>query len=308
MSDKAGRVVFIGNIPYGLTEEQIVEQFSTVGHVLNFRLVYDNETGKPKGFGFAEYADTDSAASAVRNFNNFEIQGRTLRVDYSHVGGKSEETTSDQHNTQQPPPQMQPQNGYPPPLPGNLPPLPPGVELPPNMTCPDAISQTLSTLQPAQLLDILSQMKGLVMGDPAKATELLKQAPQLSYAIFQALLLLGLVDTSVLTSVVEQSQKPSQAPPQQPIPPRPTPAYQTPQTYPPYGQMPTQMQVSTPPLPQQFQPSPVQNPTPQPPPQQQTEQEKLVQQVLAMSQQQIDSLPPGDRLQIMALRQQLRGW
>jgi hypothetical protein len=87
----------------------------------------------------------------------------------------------------------------PPPPPQNnssLPPLPIGADLPPGLSCPDAISRTLNTLPPAQLLDILSQMKTLTTTDPAKATELLRQAPQLSYAIFQALLLMGLVTTT----------------------------------------------------------------------------------------------------------------
>ena len=42
----------------GLSEEQIIDIFSSAGRVLNFRLVYDKETGRPKGFGFAEYPDT----------------------------------------------------------------------------------------------------------------------------------------------------------------------------------------------------------------------------------------------------------
>jgi cleavage stimulation factor subunit 2 len=40
-----------------LTEEQITEIFSGAGRVKNFRLVYDRETGRPKGFGFAEFPD-----------------------------------------------------------------------------------------------------------------------------------------------------------------------------------------------------------------------------------------------------------
>lgn len=44
------------------TEEQIIEIFSTVGKVLNFRLVYDKETGRPKGFGFAEFPDPGRTA------------------------------------------------------------------------------------------------------------------------------------------------------------------------------------------------------------------------------------------------------
>lgn len=41
----------------GLTEEQITDIFAGAGRVLNFRLVYDRETGRPKGFGFAEFPD-----------------------------------------------------------------------------------------------------------------------------------------------------------------------------------------------------------------------------------------------------------
>ena len=255
--------------------------------MLSSRLVYDNETGRPKGFGFAEFIDTDSASSAVRNLNHYEIMGRELRVDFSHVGGKHDAAPTG-YNTQQQPP-AQPPNGYQPPPVGGLPPLPPGTDLPPNITCPDEISKILSTFPPAQLLDILSQMKGLVMGDPTKATELLKQAPQLSYAIFQALLLMGLVDTSVLGSVVEEAQQPTQPPPQ---------------PYPPYPQ-PGQMHVPTLPVHNQpYQPPPIK----QPPPRQGQNQEELIKQVMALSPQQIDALPPADRAQVMALRQQLRGY
>lgn len=45
------------------------------------RLVYDRETGKPKGYGFCEYQDQETALSAMRNLNCYEIGGRTLRVD-----------------------------------------------------------------------------------------------------------------------------------------------------------------------------------------------------------------------------------
>ena len=49
----------------GLSEEQIIEIFSSAGKVLNFRLVYDRETGKPKGFGFAEYPDAGEIVEFV---------------------------------------------------------------------------------------------------------------------------------------------------------------------------------------------------------------------------------------------------
>ena len=45
-----------------------------------FRLVYDRETGKPKGYGFCEYQDIETAQSALRNLNNTDFNGRPLRV------------------------------------------------------------------------------------------------------------------------------------------------------------------------------------------------------------------------------------
>ena len=95
--DKSLRSVFVGNIPYEATEEKLKDIFSEVGQVgkkdfsaislntnlvlVTFKLVYDRETGKPKGYGFCEYKDQETALSAMRNLNGVEIAGRTLRVD-----------------------------------------------------------------------------------------------------------------------------------------------------------------------------------------------------------------------------------
>ncbi|KAI1333286.1 hypothetical protein F5Y16DRAFT_355331 [Xylariaceae sp. FL0255] len=277
------RVVFVGNIPYGLSEEQITDIFSSAGKVMNFRLVYDRETGRPKGFGFAEYPDADSAASAVRNLNDHEIMGRKLRVDYStegRVDGDDSNTSSLGYGqtTNGAASQQVPA--------GALPPLPAGKELPLGMTATDAISRTLNTLPPSQLLDILSQMKSLATADPARATELLTQAPQLSYAIFQALLLMGLVSPEAIQSVLETSA----APPAMPQPPA-MPNYAAPAT-------------STPPASAAYAP-------PQasyaPPPAAnaaagQQDPEALMHAVMNLPQQMIDQLPEAERQQILALR------
>ena len=53
--EKAARSVFVGNIPYEATEEQLKAIFTEIGVVLSFRLVYDRETGKPKGTLCLEY-------------------------------------------------------------------------------------------------------------------------------------------------------------------------------------------------------------------------------------------------------------
>lgn len=294
----------------GVSEEQIVDTFGRVGQVNNFRLVHDKETGRPKGFGFLEYADPDAAASAVRNLNDHEIMGRKLRVDWSNDssggggggGNNRGDGGMDGAQISIPGGDVQAQQT---PL---LPPLPPGADIPAGLTCPDAISKTLSSIPAPQLLDIISQMKGLVMSDPSQATELLRQAPQLAYAIFQALLLLGLVDTSMLGSIV-QAANPASAPyppaahlpPQVPQPPPPSAYHPTPQpAYPAYPQQ-YQQPVPTPPVQQQaFAPPPQQAPAPAMP-----DQQALLAQVMAMTKEQIFQLEPNARQQIMALRAQL---
>ena len=174
----------------------------------------------------------------------------------------------------------------------SLPPLPPGQELPPGVTFHDAISRTLQTLPPAQLLDILTQMKSLATTDPARATELLTQAPQLSYAIFQALLLMGLVSPETIHSVVDQNAPP---PVQAPIPGYP------PVSMPGYPGMPT----GTPPVAAPFAPPVAAAPQAGYAPAAQ-DPDQLMKMVMELPQATIDQLPESERQQIMALRAQFR--
>jgi RNA recognition motif-containing protein len=51
--------------------------------VLNFRLIRDRDSNKPKGYGFCEFKEKEYARSAIRNMNQAEFFGRSLRVDYS---------------------------------------------------------------------------------------------------------------------------------------------------------------------------------------------------------------------------------
>ena len=67
--DKSARSCFVGNIPYEATEEQLKDIFSSVGPVLSFKLVFDRDSGKPRGYGFCEYMDPETASSAMRNLN-----------------------------------------------------------------------------------------------------------------------------------------------------------------------------------------------------------------------------------------------
>ncbi|KAI9171286.1 Cleavage stimulation factor subunit [Paramyrothecium foliicola] len=292
------RHVFVGNIPYGLSEEQITDIFSSAGKVEKFRLVYDSETGRPKGFGFADYPDTDSAASAVRNLNDYEIMGRKLRVDFSN-----EQKSNDDDNQASSAHNAHPSNGagvasYASAPPSNLP-LPAGKEIPPGLTCADFISRTLNTLPPTQLLDVLGQMKTLASSDPQRATELLQQAPQLSYAVFQALLLMGLVSPEAIQSVVDpNAAAPTPAQPPQSAYPVPIPGYPgapAANNTPPVG-----MPYAPPaPAPQAYAPP---APAPAAPAAQAQDSDALIRAVLELPQEQINQLPEAERQQIMALR------
>ena len=64
------------------------------------RLVFDRDTGKPKGYGFCEYKDQETAVSAMRNLNNYELNGRTLRVD-SAASEKNKEEGMERFYTSQ---------------------------------------------------------------------------------------------------------------------------------------------------------------------------------------------------------------
>lgn len=303
------RVVFVGNIPYGLSEEQISELFSSAGQVLNFRLVYDRETGRPKGFGFAEYPDADSASSAVRNLNDHEIMGRKLRVDFSNEGGAGGNDDSGNRNNDRNNERNDNNNYNQNPTNGSgdsssaggpLPPLPPGRELPAGVTCTDAISRTLNTLPPAQLLDILASMKQLASTDPSRATELLNQAPQLSYAIFQALLLMGLVGPEAINSVLEPGSVPAPPPAMGGYPPAPggfpgatnTPPAAAPG---PYAPPPAAMPAATPVAAAAPAPAPGENP------------DELIQQVLSLPEEVIAQLPEAEKAAILQLRAQYGG-
>jgi RNA-binding motif protein, X-linked 2 len=80
---KDSAYIFVGGIPYELTEGDIICVFSQYGEILDLNMVRDRETGKPKGFAFIKYDDQRSTVLAVDNSNGATLLGRTLRVDHS---------------------------------------------------------------------------------------------------------------------------------------------------------------------------------------------------------------------------------
>src|SRR6516165_10886948 len=72
--------LFVGNLPYDATEEEIRQHFSVVGNLSYVSIPLDRETGKKRGFAFVEFADAAQAQEAIQQFNNQPFKGRPLAV------------------------------------------------------------------------------------------------------------------------------------------------------------------------------------------------------------------------------------
>ncbi len=72
--------LYVGNLNYSTTEQELRDIFSEVGPVTSVSLVMDRETGRPRGFGFVEMETEEAANAAVEKLNNTELGSRTLTV------------------------------------------------------------------------------------------------------------------------------------------------------------------------------------------------------------------------------------
>ena len=71
--------IYVGNLPWSSTEEQVRDLFAEYGNVHSVKLVNDRETGRARGFGFVEMDDAPAEA-AIEALDNQNFGGRTLRV------------------------------------------------------------------------------------------------------------------------------------------------------------------------------------------------------------------------------------
>lgn len=75
-----GKKLYVGNLPYNATDEQLQEKFSSVGAVESTKVVMDRDSGRSKGFGFVEMADDAGAQAAIDQFNGQDFGGRNMIV------------------------------------------------------------------------------------------------------------------------------------------------------------------------------------------------------------------------------------
>lgn len=296
--------MFVGNIPYDATEATLGELFAEAGPVRELRLVADRDSGKLRGYGFVEYDDYATAMSAVRNLNGREYNGRALRVDHAEtmaMGGGKQPTSGGGADA------------VPAPARGTMrADAPVGAEhakyaqttgmahafeggsMTPTGAAMDLLTKRVADLTPTQMYEIMSQMKQMQQSDPTQARTLLIQNPQLSLALFQAQLVLGMVKPP---SSAAPAQAPAAAPP---------PAHQAAPVAPHMmQQQPVRGRGGVPPP-----PPPVRQAVPPPPAPGAAaaapaadQQQALLRQVLAMTPDQIAILPPDQRQQVEYLRQ-----
>jgi RNA recognition motif-containing protein len=72
--------IYVGNLPYQLTDDELREAFAAYGEVTSAKIIIDRDTGRSKGFGFVEMPDKGAADAAIEAMNGQSLQGRDLRV------------------------------------------------------------------------------------------------------------------------------------------------------------------------------------------------------------------------------------
>ena len=90
--------IYVGNLNWAMTSEQLQEVFEKVGAVSSSRVITDRETGRSRGFGFVEMSVED-ANKAVSNLDGQEIEGRNLKVNLAEDKRKSNSSSGSYNRT-----------------------------------------------------------------------------------------------------------------------------------------------------------------------------------------------------------------
>jgi RNA recognition motif-containing protein len=72
--------IFVGNLSYSTTQDDLVATFSQFGNVERVNVVTDRDSGQPRGFAFVEMTDANAAQNAISQLNGAELNGRAMNV------------------------------------------------------------------------------------------------------------------------------------------------------------------------------------------------------------------------------------
>jgi RNA recognition motif-containing protein len=80
--------IYVGNLPYNLTEDDLKAAFSEFGEVSSANIIMDKMSGQSKGFGFVEMPDNSEADQAIKALNESALNGRNIKVNQARPRGE----------------------------------------------------------------------------------------------------------------------------------------------------------------------------------------------------------------------------
>ncbi len=79
-----GKKLYVGNLAFSTTEEELRELFETHGPIESVSVITDRETGRARGFAFVEFEEASGAEAAMQALDGRDVGGRTIRVNEAH--------------------------------------------------------------------------------------------------------------------------------------------------------------------------------------------------------------------------------
>ncbi len=80
--------IYVGNLPYNVTEDELKELFSEFGEVTTVNIITDKFSGQSKGFGFVEMTNDSEADEAIKALDGNELKGRNIKVNQAKPRGE----------------------------------------------------------------------------------------------------------------------------------------------------------------------------------------------------------------------------
>ncbi len=80
--------IYVGNLPYNVTEDELKELFSEFGEVTTVNIITDKFSGQSKGFGFVEMTNDSEADEAIKALDGSELKGRNIKVNQAKPRGE----------------------------------------------------------------------------------------------------------------------------------------------------------------------------------------------------------------------------
>jgi len=96
--------IYVGNLPYDLTKDELKDVFQQYGEVTSVNIITDKMTGRSKGFGFVEMSDDAKAKEAIGKVDGYSFKGRNLKVSEARPREERNDRNSNDRRTRRPRP------------------------------------------------------------------------------------------------------------------------------------------------------------------------------------------------------------